>query len=149
WEVEVVLAAAQVDEEVERLVVRFRWTSSFAVDLVDDDDRLEPVVERFLQDEPGLRHRTLAGVDDKEDSVDHAQYALDLSAKVRVSRGVDDVDLGALIVAAGDLAQDGDAPFALELVRVHYPVADLLVLTKQAGLTEQRVDQRGLSVVDV
>src|SRR5438105_11804035 len=35
------------------------------VDLVDDDDRLEPQLERLPEDEPRLRHRPLGRVDRK------------------------------------------------------------------------------------
>ena len=49
----------------------------------------------------------------------------------------------------GVLGQDGDAALALEVGVVHRPLGDPLVGAEDAALVEQRVDQRGLAVVDV
>jgi hypothetical protein len=72
-----------------------------------------------------------------------------------VSGGVDDVDavfgVGALVQPAdgGVLGQDGDAALALEVVRVHHALAEVLAGVEGLGLAQQLVDQRGLAVVDV
>ncbi len=47
------------------------------------------------------------------------------------------------------LGEDGDAALLLEIVRVHDPFVDLLVRADGSGLLEERVDERGLAVVDV
>ena len=49
----------------------------------------------------------------------------------------------------GVLGQDGDAALALEVVAVHRALGDALVGAERAALVQQRVDQRGLAVVDV
>ena len=63
--------------------------------------------------------------------------------------GVDDVDLHAAVAHRGVLGEDRDALLALEVVRVHDPLVDVLVGAEDAGLPEHGVDQRGLAVVDV
>ncbi len=62
---------------------------------------------------------------------------------------VDDVDEVAVVVDGRVLGQNRDAPLALELVRVHHPLGHALVGAKQAALPQQRVDERGLAVIDV
>ena len=47
------------------------------------------------------------------------------------------------------LGQDGNTALALEVGVVHDPIHNLLVLAVDAALLQQRVDQRGFSVVDV
>ena len=49
----------------------------------------------------------------------------------------------------GALGQDGDPALALEIVGVHRPLLNLLVLAERAGLLQQLVDQRSLAVVDM
>ena len=49
----------------------------------------------------------------------------------------------------GVLGENGDAALALELVAVHRPLGDPLVRAERAALVQQRIDQRGLAVVDV
>ena len=49
----------------------------------------------------------------------------------------------------GVLGEDRDAALALELVAVHGALGDALVGAERAALVQQRVDQRGLAVVDV
>src|SRR6185295_6698298 len=45
--------------------------------------------------------------------------------------------------------QDSDAALALDVVRVHDPLGDLLMRGEGARLLKQAVHQRGLAVVDV
>ena len=54
-----------------------------------------------------------------------------------------------VVVDGGVLGQDGDAALALEVVVVHRALGDPLVRAERAALVQQRVDQRGLAVVDV
>jgi hypothetical protein len=49
----------------------------------------------------------------------------------------------------GVLREDGDAALALEVHAVHHAVGDLLVGAERSALAQQRVDERGLAVVDV
>src|SRR3546814_17611216 len=89
----------------------FPYTTLFrSIDLVDDDDRLEPERERLAGDELGLRHRALGGVDEQDHAIDHRQDAFHIAAEIGVAGGVDDVgprgaagtgpfDLGAFVEA--------------------------------------------------
>ena len=54
-----------------------------------------------------------------------------------------------LIVNGGVLRHDGDPALALEIVAVHRALGDALVGAERAALMEERIDQRGLAVVDV
>ena len=49
----------------------------------------------------------------------------------------------------GVLGENRDALLALEVHRVHHPLADVLVLAERAGLPQHRVDEGCLAVVDV
>ena len=50
---------------------------------------------------------------------------------------------------AGALGEDGDAPLALQVVGVHGPFLDLLVVAHGAGLLEELVHKRGFAMVDM
>ena len=159
---ETVLGAGVNDREIELLIVRFQLDEKiedqiehlvrprvFAVDLVDDDDRLGLVLERFAQNETRLRLRAIVRVDDQQHAVDHLHDALDFAAEIGVAGRVDDVDAITVPLERGVLGADGDALFALEIHRVHHALLDFLVGAKRAGLPQQLIDQRGLAVVDV
>ena len=120
-----------------------------AVDLVDDDDRLQADLQRLDDHEFGLRHRAFGGVDQHQRAVHHVQDALDLAAEIGVAGGVDDVDAGVLPLHRGRLGQNGDAALALQIVGIHRALDLALVVAVGAGLLQQPVDQRGLAVVDV
>ena len=64
----------------------------------------------------------------------------------RMAEGVGLVDE---IADGGVLGEDGDPALFLEVVRVHDALVHLLVGADGAGLAEERVDERGLPVVDV
>ena len=96
-----------------------------------------------------MRHRAFLRVDQQHDTVHHAQHAFHFTTEVGVSRGVDDIDMGAVVINGGVLGQNGNAAFTLEIVRVHDALGDVLVVAEGACLMQQLVDQRGFAVVDV
>ena len=49
----------------------------------------------------------------------------------------------------GRLGENGDAALALEIVRIHHPLGDALVVAERARLLQEPVDERRLAVVDV
>jgi hypothetical protein len=153
-EVELRIGRVQIAEEVEDLLVNFLGSRVGAIDLVDDDDDRMAELEALAEHEAGLRQRPLGSVDEQERAVGHEKRPLDFAAEVGVAGRVDDVDLGDLPVPGAPLdarvlGEDGDAPLALEVVRVHDPLEDDLVGAESPGLSQHVVDQRRLAVVDV
>ena len=148
-EVELLVGGVERGEEVEHLVDDLARPRVRLVDLVDADDRLQPDLQRLADDELGLRHRPFGGVDQHDRAVDHRQDALDLAAEIGVAGRVDDVDAHVLPDDRGRLGEDGDAALALEVVRIHHPLGDALVVAEGARLLQQAVDERRLAMVDV
>ena len=111
-EVELLFGGAELVEQVEGGVDDVVGPRARAVDLVDDDDRLQAQRQRLLGDEAGLRHRAFDRIDQQQHAVDHRQHALDLAAEVGVAGRVDDVDVRALPLDRAVLRQDRDAAFA-------------------------------------
>ena len=62
---------------------------------------------------------------------------------------VDDVDFRALVVDGYVFREDGDAPFALQVVVVQNQFSCVLILAKEVAGHKHLVDQRSLSVVHV
>ncbi len=148
-ELDLRLVRVEVEEQLVHLVDDLLRARVVAVDLVDDEDDGQLRLQRLAQNEPRLRQRPLARVDEQEHAVDHRQPALDLAAEVRVAGRVDDVQLRAAEPHRRVLGEDGDALLALEVHRVHDALVHVLVLAERARLPEQRVDERRLPVVDV
>ena len=147
--VELLVIGLEVEEQLEHLVEHFGRARIGAVDLVDDDDRLETQGERLAGDELGLRHRTFSCVDQQDDAVDHAEDSLHLGAEVGVAWRVDDVDVRAVPINRSALGEDCDPPLLLEVVRIHRPLLDALIVAEGAGLAEELVDKRRFAVIDV
>ena len=91
----------------------------------------------------------LGGVDQHNRAVHHVQDAFDLAAEIGVSGGVDDVDPHVLPQHRGAFGQDGDPALLLQLIPVHRPFRDVLVVAEGAGLAEQLVDEGGLAMIDM
>ena len=98
---------------------------------------------------PRLRHHALDGIDEQERSVHHAEDPFNFSPKVRVTRCVDQLDSNALKLDRGVLGGDRDPALALQIPRIHHPVADLRMSPKGSGVTEKAIDKSGLAVIDV
>ena len=141
--------AAEIHEQLETFVERFVRSSIGAIDLVDDDNRLQLALERLGEHVPGLRHRPFGRVDKHQRAVGHPQHALDLAAEVGVARRVDEIDFHAVVVEGDVLGQDRDAALALQVVRVENAIADELAGTELAALAQQAIDERRLAVIDV
>ena len=137
-EVELVVAGVEVDEQFEDLVDDFGDAGVGSVDLVDHQDHGHVVGERLAQHEARLRQRTLCGVDQQHDAVDHGEGTLDLAAEVGVTGGVDDVQRDAAPEHRGVLGEDRDPLLALEVVRVHDPLVVMLVGPERSRLLQQR-----------
>jgi hypothetical protein len=66
-----------------------------------------------------------------------------------VAGRVDDVDFLVVIEDGSIFGEDGDAPLALELVRIHDTLGYSLIGAEGSGLAEHSVDESGFAVVDV
>ena len=124
-------------------------TRAGTIHLVDDDDGLESERQRLARDKARLRHGALDRIDQQQHAVDHRQHALDFTAEIGVAGSIDDIDVRAFVGDRAVLGKDGNAALALEIIRVHHALDQVLVCGERAGLAQQLVDERGLAVVDV
>ncbi len=148
-EVELLLLGVEVDEQVIDLVEDLLGAGIGAVNLVDDDDGLQTGFQSLAEDVTGLGQRSLGGIDQQHDAIDHLESALHLAAKVGVAGGVHNVDLAAVVVDGGVLGQNRDAALTLQIVGVHDAIGDLFIGAKGSGLAKHGVDKSGLAVVDM
>ena len=147
--VQLLIGGAKIHQQLKDLVNDLGNAGIGAVDLVDSNDQRQVLLQRLLQDETGLGHAALGRIDQQQNAVDHLQNALDLAAEVGVARGINDVDLDALVLAGAVLGQNGDAALTLNIAGVHNALGHLLVGAESTGLLQHLVDQRGLAVVNV
>ena len=147
--IELFLAGIQLGEGVEDLVEDLIGPSIGAVNLVDHDDRPDVAREGLAQHELRLRHRSFERVHEHQGAVGHLEGPLDLAAEIGVSGRVDQVDLDVAILDRNVLGQNGDATLSFQVIRVEDALALKLRGPILPRLTEHRVDQRGLAVVDV
>ncbi len=143
------LGGVQVDEQIVDFVEDFLDAAVRAVDLVDDHDGGESLLQGLAQDEAGLGQGPFGGVHQEQDAVHHVQGALHFAAEIGVARGVDDVDLDALIGNGHVLGHDGNAFFPLQVHAVHDPFHHGFIFPEDAALPEHGIRQGGLAVVDV
>jgi len=144
-----VIVGIEADEQVEHLVEHFGVATVGTVDLVDHHDRAQAQAQRLAGDEFRLRHRAFRTVDQQDHAVDHREDAFHFGAKVGVAGRVDDVDAVAVPLDRGRLGENGDPAFLFEIVRIHRPFLDPLVIAEGAGLAEKLINERGFAVVDV
>ena len=148
-EIELFVVGSEIDEQIENIVMDLVRTSVRTVDLVDDDDRFEFEFQRLVEHETGLREGSFRGIDQQNHAVGHIENPFDLSAEVAVSRGVDDIDLRIPVADADVLGEDGDAPFAFQIVVVEEALVHFLIFAEEFGLFDNLVNKRGLPVVDM
>ena len=147
--VELILVRVEIDEEVVDLVEHLARARIGTIDLVDDNNRGQPALERLSEHETRLRQRPFRRIHEEHHAVDHRERALDLAAEVGVARRVDDVDQQILVPDGRVLRENRDAALTLEIDVVERPLSHALVRAKCTALVQERVDERGLSVIHV
>ena len=130
------------------IVDRLIYVSAF-VDFVYADDGLFIERQRLFKYISRLRHAPFDRVDEQNDAVYHRKYTFDLSAEVRVTRGVDYVYLGVFVNYGGVLREDGNSSFSLYVAAVHNSFAHGLVIAEDVVLFQKPVYQSRFTVVDV
>ncbi len=148
-EVDVVVGRVEVEEQLVDLVEHLVGALVLAIDLVDDHHCRQSGRQRLGQHVAGLGQGSLGRVDQQQHAVDQGQRPLDLAAEVGVAWCVDQVDADVAPLHRGRLGQDGDAPLALLVVRVHDAVDQRLVRTEDVGGSQHGIDQGCLPVIDV
>ena len=148
-EFDLLIVCPEIDKEVVDLVEDLLRSRIRPIDLVDDHNRREPPFERLAQHESRLRQRSFRRIDEQHHAVDHRKRPFDLAAKIGVPRRIDDVDKDVAIMDGRILRHDGDPALALEVVTVHGALGHALIRPKRSALMQERIDQRGLAMVDV
>ena len=155
WEIGLLISGAQFDEKVKGLVKHAFGFSIFAVDLIDNNHGFMAHLQSFLEHETSLGHGAFGSIHKQQHTVHHVHYAFHLPAKIGVARGIYDIDFhrlagnGVRNGNGGVLGQNGDAAFTLEVIRVHYALGHLLIVTKGVRLAQETIHQRGFAVVNV
>ena len=135
--------------QIKDLVLHFVWPTVSLIDFVDDQNRLEAHFQRLAGDKFCLRHGTFGGIDQQHDTIDHAQDALDLAAKISMARCINDINAHSVPFHRSTLGENGDATLAFQVIAVHGAFVDFLVITKCAALFKQLVNQCGFAVINV
>ena len=132
-----------------------KGVAALAVHLVDEDDHRSFAHSADLHELACLGLDALGGVDDDDNRVDGGQSAERILGEVLVARGVEDVDLVAVIFEAHDRGCDGDSALFLDL----HPVGggsflDLVALHRTGDMDrspekQQFLGEGGLTCVRV
>ena len=123
------------------------------VDLVDEQHRLDLLLEGLAHHGLGLRHGAFDRTGEDETAVNRTHGTGHVATEVDVAGGVDEVDqeivafVGVHHRSAGGV--DGDATSGFLLVEVEHAGRTGKVGGHHAGTGDEVVRQRGLSVVDV
>ena len=148
-EVELGIGGVEFEEKFKNLIEDFLGIGVFAIDLIENNDGFSTDFESFTENELSLGLRTLGGINDKEDAVDHAEDAFDFSTEIGVAWGIDNVNADIVIFEGGVFGFDGDTSFSFEVHGVHHALGDNLVGAEGTRLAEELIHESGLAVIDV
>ena len=149
WEVQLIVVSFQIHEQLVYFVHNFVDSRVLLVDFVDEQNRVQSLLQRLVQHETGLRHRTFAGVYQKDNGIYGFHDTFYLGAEVRVSRGVHDVDFVILVHDGTVLGINGNSTFSFDGIAVHDAIHHLLVVSKYVRLRQKCVYQSRLSGINV
>ena len=148
-EFQLILISIQLDEEVQHLVHNLLHALVGTVDFIDNHDGLQMCLQGLAQHVFGLGHRALIGINQKQHAINHVQHALHLAAKIGMARGIQNINLHAIMHNSGIFGQNSNATLTLQIVGVHNALFHMLVSTEHAALLQHRINQGGLAMVNV
>ena len=149
WEIKLLIIGAEFVKQIESRIDHKIGASTGLVHLIDHQNGPQAQGQGFFGHKPGLRHRAFLSIDQEHHAIDHGERTLNLTTKVRVSGGVDNVDVGAVPGHCAVLGQNRDATLFFNGVVVHDGVNDFFMFGKGARLAQQLVNHGGFSVVNV
>src|SRR5690606_7135766 len=94
-------------------------------------------------------HRAVNRVHQQQYGIHHGQYALHFTAEVGVAGSVHNIDVIAIPFNGGVFGEDGNASFALLVVRIHDALGTLTFTIQGTGLLQQAVDKCCFAMVNV
>ena len=95
--IELIVIGFKLHEEFENFIIDIINTLIWFVDLVDDNNRLQALLECLAKNILRLRHRPFKGIHQEEDAVDHIEHPLYFAAEISMSRGIHNIDLDIFI----------------------------------------------------
>ena len=96
-----------------------------------------------------LWHRAFCCIGKQYHPICHIQNALNLSAKIRVARRINNINTRVLPGDGCWLGENGNAAFFFQVAGVHDAFIDRLVISEQAGLFHNRVNECGFAMVNM
>ena len=147
--IQLFIVGAEVDEEIVNFIENFLDAGVLAINLVDNDHNGKLRLQCLMKDKAGLGEWAFRRIHEQNGSACHGQGALDLSAKIRMAWGINDVDLDSLPGDGAVLGSNRDAALAFEVPVIHNAVGNFLVGSENATLFKKRIHKGGLTVVDM
>ena len=141
--------AAHDLQQLKHLVLYIAQSCIGLVYLVDNNDDSVTQLQRLLQHEPRLRHRSFSRVNEQYNAIYHFKYTLDLAAEISMARCVDNIYLNVLVFYRCVFCKDSYASLTLDVARVHNSLLNCLILSESTTLLEHLVYQSCLSVVNM
>ena len=147
--VDLLVAGAKIHQKFEDLVDHLRGAGAGTVNLVDADNDGKIQGHCLAKHKACLGHRTFKRINNQNYAVDHLENTLHFAAEIRMSGGVNNIDLDALIINGCIFTQNRDSTLSFNITGVHDSFLYGLVFTEHAALAQQAVDQCRLAVVNV
>ena len=132
--VNLLVAGAQIHQKFQNLVNDLSRAGTGTVNLVDTDNDRKIQGHCLAQNETGLGHGAFKCVYDQDYAVDHLEYTLHLSAEIRVSGRINDINLRSFIINCSILTQNCNSTLPLKIIGIHDPLLDGLVFTEHTAL---------------
>ena len=148
-EIQLLIISIQLHKELQHLVINIIYTLVRTVNLIDNHDWLQALLQSLTKHILGLRHRPLKGIYQQYNAVNHVQDTLHLAAEVSMARGINDVDLDAIVHNSSILGKNCNASFTLQIAGVHNALGNLLVGAENMALLQHGIHQGSLAVVNV
>ena len=81
-EIKLILCSVKITHQIKYHLIDLFRTAVWLIDLVNNNYRFQPKLQRLLENETSLRHRTFKGINKKQTTICHIEHTFYLTTEV-------------------------------------------------------------------
>ena len=147
--VQLFVIGIQIHEKLQNLIHNSDGPCLRTVNLIHTHNNGKLQLQSLAQHEFCLGHRAFKSIHHQNNPVHHFKNTFHFTAEIRMSGGINNIDLSSFIRNGRIFGKNGNTSFPLNSIGVHDPLRHILVFPENTALLQKLIHQSCFTVVNV
>ena len=130
-EVQLIFRCIKAEHQVKNHFVYFVRAAVGLIYLINHHNGFQTDFQCLLQNETGLWHRAFESIYQQNTAISHIQHTLNFATEVAVSRSINYINFGAVVVDGNVFGKNRYTTFAFQIVVIQDKFTTVLVVAEQ------------------